>query len=130
MLRGDFHMHTDLSRDSDTPPDVLVRRCRKMGLNCIAVTDHNAIGGALEVQKFAASYSDLTVIVGEEVKSSKGDIIGLFLKEEVPKGMSPMDTVRCIKDQDGLVMIPHPVSASGHRVLEGQKALVPRFQLV
>ena len=102
MLRGDFHMHTAFSRDSDTPPDMLVRRCCEVGLNCIAVTYHNVIEGALEVQKLAASYPDLMVIVGEEVKSSEGDIIGLSLKEEVPKGMSPMDTVRCIKDQGGL----------------------------
>ena len=111
MLRGDFHMHTAFSRDCDTPPDVLVRRCREVGLNCIAVTDHNVIEGALEAQKLAAPYPDLMVIVGEEVKSSQGDIIGLFLKEEVPKGLSPMDTVRCIKDQGGLVMIPHPIDA-------------------
>ena len=111
MLRGDFHMHTAFSRDCDTPPDVLVRRCHEVGLNCIAVTDHNVIGGALEAQKLAAPYSDLMVIVGEEVKSSQGDIIGLFLKEEVPRGLSPMDTVRCIKDQGGLVMVPHPFDA-------------------
>ena len=102
-------MHTAFSRDCDTSPDVLVRRCREVGLNCIAITDHNVIKGALEVRKLAAAYSDLMVIVGEEVKSSKGDIIGLFLKEEVPRGLSPMDTVRCIKDQGGLVMVPHPV---------------------
>ena len=111
MLRGDFHMHTGFSKDCDTPPDVLVRRCREVGLNCIAVTDHNVITGALEVQKLAAPYPDLMVIVGEEVKSNQGDIIGLFLKEEVPRGLTPLETVRCIKDQGGLVMVPHPFDA-------------------
>ncbi|MCE2462643.1 MAG: PHP domain-containing protein [Dehalococcoidia bacterium] len=104
-------MHTAFSQDCDTPPDVLVRRCHEVGLNCIAVTDHNVIEGALEARRLAAPYSDLMVIVGEEVKSSQGDIIGLFLKEEVPRGLSPMDTVRCIKDQGGLVMVPHPFDA-------------------
>ena len=97
-------MHTHFSPDSGAPSRSIVERCLKMGLNHIAVTDHNTIKGALEVQALAP----FPVIVGEEVKSSAGDIIGLFLKEEVPRGLSPMDTVRAIKDQGGLVMVPHP----------------------
>ena len=104
VLKGDFHMHTAFSRDCDTPPKVMARRCAEAGLNCIAVTDHNTIRGALEVRELV----DFTVIVGEEVKSTKGDIIGLFLEEEVPRGLSPMETVRNIKGQGGLVMVPHP----------------------
>ena len=107
MLKGDFHMHTSYSGDCDTPPEVVVDRCRKAGLNCIAITDHNKIQGALEARRLA----DFTVIVGEEVKSSQGDIIGLFLEEEVPKGLSPLETVRRIRDQGGLVMVPHPIDA-------------------
>ena len=97
-------MHTHFSPDSGAPSRSIVERCLKTGLNHIAVTDHNTIRGALEVQALAP----FPVIVGEEVKSSAGDIIGLFLKEEVPRGLSPMDTVKAIKDQGGLVMVPHP----------------------
>ena len=104
MLRVDLHMHTHFSHDSDAPSKSIVDRCMKMGLNCIAVTDHNNIKGALEVQGIAP----FSVIIGEEVKSSAGDIIGLFLTEEVPKGLSPLDTVQAIKEQGGLVMVPHP----------------------
>ena len=104
VLKGDFHMHTAFSPDCATPPKVMARRCVEAGLNCIAVTDHNTIRGALEVRELV----DFTVIVGEEVKSTKGDIIGLFLEEEVPRGLSPMETVRNIKSQGGLVMVPHP----------------------
>ena len=86
VLKGDFHMHTAFSGDCDTPPEVVVERCRKVGLNCIAITDHNSIRGALEVRQLA----DFMVIVGEEVKSSQGDIIGLFLEEEIPRGLSPL----------------------------------------
>ena len=112
MLKGDFHMHTAFSGDCATPPEVMVRRCLKVGLECIAVTDHNTIDGALEVRKLAGSIApDLMVIIGEEVKSSQGDIIGLFLKETVPKGLSPLETVNQIKAQGGLVMVPHPVDA-------------------
>ena len=103
MLKVDLHMHTHFSYDSDAPSKAIVDRCVKMGLNCIAVTDHNTIRGALEVQDIAP----FQVIIGEEIKSSAGDIIGLFLKEEVPKGLSPLETVRAIRAQGGLVMVPH-----------------------
>ena len=102
-------MHTTFSSDCDTPPQVLLNRCAAIGLNCIAVTDHNTIRGALEVRRLAASMPDFEVIVGEEVKSAQGDIIGLFLEEEIARGLSPLETVRRIKDQGGLVVIPHPI---------------------
>ena len=104
MLKMDLHMHTHFSHDSGAPSKSIVNRCLKAGLNHIAVTDHNSIRGALEVRDLAP----FPVIVGEEIKSSGGDIIGLFLEEEVPRGLSPMDTVDAIKQQGGLVMVPHP----------------------
>ena len=97
-------MHTSYSPDSGTSPERLVSRCVQVGLNCIAVTDHNTIEGALAVQRIAP----FMVIVGEEVRSSGGEITGLFLKETVPRGLSPVETARIIKDQGGLVSIPHP----------------------
>ena len=106
-LKGDFHMHTSHSGDCDASPRDMVRGCRDVGLTCIAVTDHNTIRGALEVRELA----DFTVIIGEEVKSSQGDIIGLFLEEEIPRGLSPAETVSRIKGQGGLVVVPHPVDA-------------------
>ena len=106
-LKADFHMHTIYSRDCDTAPKKLVNQCKAVGLNCIAVTDHNSIRGALEVRELA----DFTVIIGEEVKTNQGDIIGLFLEEEIPGGLSPLETVHRIKDQGGLVMVPHPIDA-------------------
>ena len=104
MLKVDLHMHTHFSHDSGAPAKSIVDRCLKTGLNYIAVTDHNTIKGALEVQSLAS----FPVIVGEEIKSSQGDIIGLFLQEEIPKGLSPMETVKAITEQGGLVMVPHP----------------------
>jgi predicted metal-dependent phosphoesterase TrpH len=81
-----------------------VDQCLKTGINCIAITDHNTIDGAMEVQRIAP----FKVIVGEEVKSSAGDIIGLFLKEEIPRKLTPLETVQAIKAQGALVMMPHP----------------------
>ena len=97
-------MHTYFSHDSKMSPKSLVSRCIEVGLDCIAVTDHNTIDGALEVRDLAP----FMVIVGEEVKSSGGEITGLFLRETVPRDLSPVETVKCIKEQGGLVSIPHP----------------------
>ena len=104
MLKADFHMHTHFSPDSEMSPEEMVARCLKVGLNCIAVTDHNTIDGALAVQRIAP----FTVIIGEEVKTSQGEITGLFLTETVPRGLPALETAKRIKEQGGLVSIPHP----------------------
>ncbi len=97
-------MHTCFSYDSGVSPDRLVASCSKAAINCIAVTDHNTIDGALAVRRIAP----FLVIVGEEVASSEGEIAGLFLKETVPRGLPPVETAERIKAQGGLVSIPHP----------------------
>jgi predicted metal-dependent phosphoesterase TrpH len=97
-------MHSHFSPDSDVTPERLVARCEKVGLSCIAVTDHNTVEGALAARKIAP----FTVIIAEEVGSSEGEITGLFLQETIPAGLSPLETVRRIKDQGGLVSVPHP----------------------
>lgn len=112
-------MHTSFSPDSNLSPERLVARCSQGGLNCIAVTDHDTIQGGLAAQRVA----DFTVIVGEEVRSSGGEITGLFLTETVPRGLSPKETVTRIKGQGGLVSIPHPFDrfrrgAIGRRALD------------
>jgi predicted metal-dependent phosphoesterase TrpH len=104
LLKADLHTHTYFSPDALTSPEKYVQACLKRGINCVAVTDHNSILGALAVQMLAS----FAVIIGEEVESSEGEIIGLFLQEEVPRGLSPEETVRRIKEQGGLVCIPHP----------------------
>ncbi len=104
MIKADFHMHTHFSPDSEMSPESLVSRCIEVGLGCIAVTDHNTIEGALEVKGLAP----FMVIVGEEVKSAGGEITGLFLQEAVPRDLSPVETAKRIKEQGGLVSIPHP----------------------
>jgi predicted metal-dependent phosphoesterase TrpH len=104
LLKADLHTHTYFSPDSLTSPEKYVQACVDRGINCVAVTDHSAIGGALAVEKLAS----FKVIIGEEVESSEGEIMGLFLLEEIPPGLSPEESVRRIKDQGGLVCIPHP----------------------
>jgi glycosyltransferase involved in cell wall biosynthesis len=104
----DLHMHTDHSHDCATPVEVLLATAAEQGLGAIAVTDHNEISGALEAQAKAEAYG-VKVIVGEEVKSaSQGEVIGLFLSERIPRGLTLEETVAEIKRQGGLVYVPHP----------------------
>ena len=102
----DLHMHTSWSHDCAIEVDELLTHAETEGLGAIAITDHNVFGGAREA---LATTTSLTVIPGEEIKTDRqGEVIGLFLAEEIPKGMSFADTVAAIKEQDGLVYLPHP----------------------
>jgi glycosyltransferase involved in cell wall biosynthesis len=104
----DLHMHTDHSHDCATPVEVLLATARDQGLGAIAVTDHNEVSGALEAAAKAANYG-VKVIVGEEVKTaSQGEVIGLFLKEKIPRGLTLGETVAEIRRQGGVVYVPHP----------------------
>ena len=104
----DLHMHTDHSWDCATPVEHLLATARDQGLGAIAVTDHNEVSGAIEAQAKAAEYG-VKVILGEEVKTAKqGEVIGLFLQEKIPKGLTLQETVAEIKRQGGVVYVPHP----------------------
>jgi predicted metal-dependent phosphoesterase TrpH len=104
----DLHMHTSWSPDCAVDPADLVMHAAAIGLGAIAVTDHNVFGGALETKELARDH-ELVVIPGEEVKTDgQGEVIGLFLREEIPRGLSFPDTLAAIKEQDGLVYLPHP----------------------
>jgi len=103
----DLHMHTDHSPDCATPVDTLLESAVTAGLGAIAVTDHNEISGALEARDRAPK--GLKVIVAEEVKTAdQGEVIGLFLEEKIPRGMSLAETIAEIRRQGGLVYVPHP----------------------
>jgi predicted metal-dependent phosphoesterase TrpH len=112
LIDVDLHMHTDHSGDCATPVEVLLATAREQGLGAIAVTDHNEISGALEARAQAAElgpHPPLKVIVAEEVKTaSQGEVIGLFIEEKIPRGLSLEETVAEIKRQGGLVYVPHP----------------------
>jgi hypothetical protein len=104
----DLHMHTSWSHDCATEVDDLLAHAEAEGLGAIAVTDHNQFGGALEAVERAHG-SGLIVIPGEEMKTDgQGEVIGLFLREEIPRGLSFADTIAAIKAQGGLVYLPHP----------------------
>ena len=104
----DLHMHTTWSHDCSTEVEELLNHAEAIGLGAIAVTDHNRFGGAQEAVELARDRK-LTVIPGEEIKTDgQGEVIGLFLREEIPRGLSFADTIAAIREQDGLVYLPHP----------------------
>src|SRR3954466_9585684 len=105
MWKVDLHSHTIYSKDSLTPVAELIERARSVGLDKIAVTDHNNIAGALAAKALAP---DL-IIVGEEIKTTHGEIIAYFVKESVPKGLSPQETVKRLRDQGAVISVPHPL---------------------
>jgi len=102
----DLHAHTWHSRDCPVSPERLVRAAKRRGLNGIAITNHNRFAGHEEAQRAAGS--EFIIIPGEEVFSSAGEIIGLFLTHEIPGGLSPEATAEAIRAQGGIVVMPHP----------------------
>jgi len=108
LIKADLHVHTCYSIDCLTPLEQIVARCLEIGINCIAVADHNTITGALKLREIAP----FKVIIAEEILTPVGEIMGLFLSEEVPPGLSPQETISRIRSQGGLVGIPHPFGRS------------------
>ena len=114
MLRADLHIHTRYSMDCNTPLEKIITRCQKMGINCIAIADHGTAEGALEMAKIAP----FKVIVAEEILTTQGEIMGMFLKETIPSGISVDEAISRIRAQGGLVNIPHPFSTFRASALE------------
>jgi predicted metal-dependent phosphoesterase TrpH len=113
-ILADLHMHTSRSHDCGMEVDDVLEQAEAEELGAIAVTDHNVFAGALEAVELARG-RELVVIPGEEVKTkAQGEIIGLFLREEIPRGMSFAETIAAIKEQGGLVYLPHPFDRLHH----------------
>jgi predicted metal-dependent phosphoesterase TrpH len=104
LLKADFHIHTHYSMDSSTTLEQVIQSCQKKGINCIAIADHGAIEGALKMKEIAP----FKVVVAEEVLTTRGEIMGMFLKELVPSGLSMEESIRRIKEQGGLLCAQHP----------------------
>ena len=104
LLKADFHIHTQYSRDCNMPLEKIINRCLKTKINCIAISDHGTVEGALKMQSLAP----FKVIVAEEILTPHGEIMGMFLKEGIPSGISIEEAISRIKAQDALVCLPHP----------------------
>ena len=133
----DFHVHTRGSRDSGMDPMRIIEVARRAGLDAIAVCDHNSIAVA---QELAAGIPEATrdgvpgllVIVGEEIRTAEGEIIGYFLSEAIPKGLTPEETVDRIVEQGGVVSVPHPFDRFRHSPLtrSALERIAPRLHAV
>jgi predicted metal-dependent phosphoesterase TrpH len=108
-IRVDMHTHCEYSFDSQTPLEEQANAIRAAGLDAVCATDHDTIEGALRLREIADGFR---VIVGEEINSRDGEVIGLFLERAVPADLSAEDTIGRIKEQGGLVVVPHPFSPS------------------
>lgn len=105
--RFDLHTHTKCSFDSTTSPEQLVKAAVRRGLAGLAVTDHDSVECIAQVKRVAGE--DLTVIPGIECKTRQGDLIGLFVSER-PLGSSILEVAEQLKEMDGLIVLPHPIS--------------------
>lgn len=122
-----IHLHTDFSWDSNLPPRTLARLARAQGFDCIAVTDHDDIGGALA----ARDAGEVRVIVGEEISSRDGHIIGLFLDRWVPPDLSGEETIARIREQGGVVLAPHPFGTLCEgSLMHSTERLLPQFDAI
>ncbi len=103
-MRVEFHCHTRWSKDSLLEPEKLVSVCKSKGLGKVIVTDHNSIAGARVARTIAPEY----VIVGEEIKTTRGELLAFFVEEEIPGGLSPEDAIHRLRDQGAFISVSHP----------------------
>jgi predicted metal-dependent phosphoesterase TrpH len=116
LLKADLHIHTEYSMDCTTPLEKIISRCLEIGINCVAIADHGTAEGALKIQAMAP----FPVIVAEEILTPHGEIMGMFLKETIPSGLSVEETISRIRAQDALVNIPHPFETIRHSAFDGK----------
>jgi predicted metal-dependent phosphoesterase TrpH len=103
-LHVEFHCHTNASKDSLTTPADLVAACRRKGIDRVVVTDHNTIAGA----RLAQALDPERVIVGEEIMTTRGEILAAFVSEEIPRGLTPQETIQRLRDQGAFISVSHP----------------------
>ncbi len=122
-LRVEFHCHTFFSSDSLTRPEKLVAASRRKGIDRLVITDHNSIEGARAAQALAPEL----VVVGEEIKTTRGEILAAFVTEYVPRGLSPQETIQRLRDQGAFISVSHPFDAvrSGHWETDDLLEIVP-----
>ncbi|RLG49555.1 MAG: hypothetical protein DRO00_09845 [Thermoproteota archaeon] len=124
----DLHVHTKWSKDSMADPKLVVRVSVKKGLSGIAITDHNHIIGAYEAKRYAPEGFD--VIIGEEIKTKQGDVIGLNISERIRPRIDVDEAIDQIREQGGLVLLPHPFSVFRRRISKSILRIVNKVDLV
>lgn len=123
MIQVEFHIHTIYSKDSLSKVEKIIRTCRSRGIDKIIITDHNTIDGACKAHDLAP---DL-VIVGEEIMTTKGELLAAFVQEEVPQGLTPTEAIMLLRNQDAFISVSHPFDKlrSGHWDLDDLDEIIP-----
>ena len=122
-LRVEFHCHTIFSKDSLTRPEQLVLAAHKKGLDRVVVTDHNKLAGALRARQIDPGL----IIVGEEIMTTRGEILAAFMTQEIPAGLTPQETIRRLREQGAFISVSHPfdLNRSGHWDLPDLLEILP-----
>jgi predicted metal-dependent phosphoesterase TrpH len=129
LIKADLHIHTCYSMDCSTTLEQIIHRCIELGIGCLAIADHGTIAGAMKMKEL----SPFPIIVAEEVLTPDGEIMGMFLTEEIPTRISAEETIRRIKDQGGLVCIPHPydmMRSSAFNNSRSLEAIMPSVDII
>lgn len=123
MLRVEFHTHTIYSKDSLSRPDDLIKAARKKNLDRIVVTDHNEIEGA----RIAKSLDPELVIIGEEIMTTEGELLAAFVKEKIPEGLSSLEAIQRLREQDAFISVSHPYDRwrNGHWTTDDLLGICP-----
>jgi predicted metal-dependent phosphoesterase TrpH/glycosyltransferase involved in cell wall biosynthesis len=125
-ISADLHIHSNYSKDCASTVESIIETAREIGLGALAIADHNEVEGAFRARELAEN--DPFVIIAEEVKTAEGEVIGLFLKEKIPPKLSFDETLSLIKEQGGLVYVPHPFD--GLRTTPSYRAMVDNLHRI
>jgi predicted metal-dependent phosphoesterase TrpH len=127
-LRIDFHTHTIYSPDSLTRPEKLLATCRRRGIDRVVITDHNTIQGALHAKELDPE----RVIVGEEINTTEGELLAVYVSEEIPPGLAPLEAITRLREQDALISVSHPFDKirKGHWELEALLNILPHIDAI
>ena len=131
-IRAEFHVHTRFSKDSILNKFFILFKLKIKKIKLIAITDHNEVKGAIKYKRFLKKFG-IDVIVGEEVMTNSGEIIGLFLNEKIEPLQSPEQTIKQIKKQGGIVYLPHPYDEKRYKTVlkeEKQKKLKDEIDFI
>jgi predicted metal-dependent phosphoesterase TrpH len=122
-IRADFHCHTRYSKDSLNNPLYVLNMCQRRGIDRLVITDHNTITGALLMQELDPE----RIVVGEEIKTTQGELLGIYVCEEVPAGLPPLEAIARLRQQGAFISVSHPfdIGRSGHWALADLLQIAP-----
>jgi predicted metal-dependent phosphoesterase TrpH len=128
MLTVDFHCHTNYSKDGITSLEILLATCQRKNIDRVVVTDHNTIQGAL----LARQMDPVRVIVGEEIMTRTGELLAIYVSEEVPRGLAPQEAIKRLREQGAFISVSHPFDAmrSGHWEPADLMSILPQVDAI